>query len=322
MKKKMFLIPLSFLIITSCGGEASTNPSAESTTAETTQTTTENTTPSVLTTTKEGTSEKDTTISTEDNTSSEGTSETTVDPVSNETTDDVSSQDQSSTDDYSSGNGSSDDYSSGGYSSGNNSSGGNSSGDYSSGNNSSGGNSSGGHSSGGSSGYGSSDDYSSGGHSSSNNSSGGSSNVVAAITSATLLPSDLPSSGSHYPEDQSITAKDGVSYYISFVMAGNQQTLKGVKTDVIQLKKSVGYFYNEDQPFTGTLTINVLDKGTYTGTPTIYVGSSEHPTTTQKEASIQRGEEFITYTYSINEEYITLANESSYALYLSSFVLA
>lgn len=225
MKKKMILIPLSFLIITSCGGETSTNPSAESTTAETTQTTTENTTPSVATTTKEGTTEKDTTISTEDNTSSEGTS-------------------------------------------------------------------------------------------------GGSSNVVTAITSATLLPSDLPSSGSHYPEDQSITAKDGVSYYISSVMAGNQQTLKGVKTDVIQLKKSVGYFYNEDQPFTGTLTINVLDKGTYTGTPTIYVGSSEHPTTTQKEASVQRGEEFITYTYSINEEYITLANESSYALYLSSFVLA
>ena len=225
MKKKLILIPLSFLIITSCGGEASSNPSAESTTAETTQTTTENTTPSVATTTKEGTTEKDTTISTEDNTSSEGTS-------------------------------------------------------------------------------------------------GGSSNAVTAITSATLLPSDLPSSGSYYPEDQSITAKDGVSYYISSVMAGNQQTLKGVKTDVIQLKKSVGYFYNEDQPFTGTLTVNVLDKGTYTGTPTIYVGSSEHPTEAKKEASVQKGEEFITYSYLLNKEYITLANESSYALYLSSFVLA
>lgn len=225
MKKKMILIPLSFLIITSCGGNPSVNPSTESTTADTTQTTTENTTPSVATTTKEGTTEKDTTISTEDNTSSEGTS-------------------------------------------------------------------------------------------------GGSSNAVTAITSATLLPSDLPSSGSYYPEDQSITAKDGVSYYISSVMAGNQQTLKGVKTDVIQLKKSVGYFYNEDQPFSGTLTINVLDKGTYTGTPTIYVGSSEHPTETKKEASVQKGEEFITYSYLLNKEYITLANESSYALYLSSFVLA
>ncbi|MBQ8142306.1 MAG: hypothetical protein IJ194_04030 [Bacilli bacterium] len=225
MKKKMILIPLSFLIITSCGGEASTNPSAESTTAETTQTTTENTTPSVATTTKEGTTEEDTTISTEDNTSSEDTSD-------------------------------------------------------------------------------------------------GSSNVVTAITSATLLPSDLPTTGSGYPDDQTITAKDGISYFISLTMAGNQQTLKGVKTDVIQLKKSTGYFYNEDQPFSGTLTINVLDKGTYTGTPTIYVGSSQHPTTTQKEASVQRGEEFITYTYSIIGEYITLANESSYALYLSSFVLA
>ena len=234
MKKKMILIPLSFLIITSCGGEASSNPSAESTTAETTQTTTENTTPSVATTTKEGTTEKDTTISTEDSTTEEGASETTVDPISGEETSDA----------------------------------------------------------------------------------------VAAITSANLLPSDLPTTGSGYPDDQTITAKDGISYFISLTMAGNQQTLKGVKTDVIQLKKSTGYFYNENQPFTGTLTINVLDKGTYTGTPTIYVGSSEHPTETKKEASVQKGEEFITYSYLLNKEYITLANESSYALYLSSFVLA
>lgn len=84
------------------------------------------------------------------------------------------------------------------------------------------------------------------------------------------------------------------------------------------MKKGVSYFYNTNK-VKGTLTLSLLDKGDYTGTPTLYVGEEVNPTTVSSlTKSIVDGK--IVYTSEV-DNYFSIKDESSFAIYFYSLTV-
>ena len=84
---------------------------------------------------------------------------------------------------------------------------------------------------------------------------------------------------------------------------------------MIQMKKEVSYFYSKTKA-KGTITLSVLDKGEYTGLPTIFTGDSENPSTAIEWESKKQESNAIIYQASFNG-YFKISDESSFALYLN-----
>lgn len=141
--------------------------------------------------------------------------------------------------------------------------------------------------------------------------------------SYSLSYSDIPTNEKGgYPEDSTITASDGGTYYIHQCMQGS-----GDYANTIQMRKETSYLFNTIA-MKGTLTFTINRKivaynnQDVTGIPTLYVGSEAHPSetaTTLTETVAEDGNSK-TFTAAI-DGYFTLADESSYAMYITRFTI-
>lgn len=101
-----------------------------------------------------------------------------------------------------------------------------------------------------------------------------------------------------------------------FILFGDViQRGTGSYDNTIQMKKESSYFYSKTKA-SGTITISVLDKGEYTGIPTIYSGESENPSSIIEWESKKQESNAIIYQASFND-YFKISDESSFALYLN-----
>lgn len=123
-----------------------------------------------------------------------------------------------------------------------------------------------------------------------------------------LTPNNVPiSSGSGYPVDGSLVI-DGVSIFFSSVMKGFKDE------DAIQMKKSVSYFENDHElPVLKSITIDQIQNGQYTGSLTIYGGTSKD------NLNIIEGENGVYDMAGMT--YFKIMNSSSYACYLRSVAI-
>ena len=103
---------------------------------------------------------------------------------------------------------------------------------------------------------------------------------------------------------------DGFTLFGDFIQRGT-----GSYDKTIQMKKEVSYFYNKTKG-NGTITLSVMDKGEYTGLPTIYCGDDENPSTAIEWENKKQESNAIIYQASFNN-YFKISDESSYALYLN-----
>ncbi len=104
--------------------------------------------------------------------------------------------------------------------------------------------------------------------------------------------------------------QEGFTLFGDYIQRGN-----GDWANTIQMKKGVSYFYNMTKA-TGTITLSVLDKGDYTGVPTIYVGDAENPSTSMEWEIKKQESNAIIYQANFTN-YFKISDESSYALYLN-----
>ncbi len=117
------------------------------------------------------------------------------------------------------------------------------------------------------------------------------------------------------------TEQSGYNYNFEFTQDGFtlfgdcMQRGNGDWANTIQMKKGISYFYNKTMA-TGTITLSVLDKGDYTGVPTIYVGDSENPTSAIEWESKKQESNSIIYQAKFTN-YFKISDESSHALYLN-----
>ncbi len=104
--------------------------------------------------------------------------------------------------------------------------------------------------------------------------------------------------------------QEGFTLFGDYIQRGN-----GDWANTIQMKKGVSYFYNKTKA-TGTITLSLLDKGDYTGVPTIYVGDAENPSSTIEWEIKKQESNAIIYQAKFTN-YFKISDESSYALYLN-----
>lgn len=132
-----------------------------------------------------------------------------------------------------------------------------------------------------------------------------------------LETTDFPQNiAGKYPEDQEIISKDGNVFFISSCMQAG-----GKGAGCIQMKKEVSFFYNKTKlggRVSFKLLRNVSSYGDFTGVPTLYQGKEEHPLDNKVTLNMTQDEKWVTYTGEI-ENYFTLTNESSYAIYIKDF---
>ena len=123
---------------------------------------------------------------------------------------------------------------------------------------------------------------------------------------------DIPESEqSKYNEDFDFEG-DGISYHGDLIQQGH-----GDYADTIQMKKQSSYFYSK-VPVKGRLTLSILDKGDYTGIPTLYIGSEMNPETPVEWSSVSQSSNSFVYENDISG-YFSIKDESSYAIYITSF---
>lgn len=132
-----------------------------------------------------------------------------------------------------------------------------------------------------------------------------------------LAVTDFPQNiAGKYPDDQEITSSDGSVFFISSCMQAG-----GKGAGCIQMKKEVSFFYNKTKlggRVSFKLLRNVSSYGDFTGVPTLYQGKEEHPLDNKVTLNMTQDEKWVTYTGEI-ENYFTLTNESSYAIYIKDF---
>lgn len=126
----------------------------------------------------------------------------------------------------------------------------------------------------------------------------------------TITSNDIPTTDQSKYNNEFDFEHDGFSLFGDYMQRGN-----GDWANTIQMKKGVSYFYNKTMA-TGTITLSVLDKGEYTGTPTIYVGDSENPSAAIDWESKKQESNAIIYQANFTN-YFKISNESGYALYLN-----
>lgn len=128
----------------------------------------------------------------------------------------------------------------------------------------------------------------------------------------TFTNEDIPETGQSKYNNEFDFSHDGFDLFGDYMQRGT-----GDYANTIQMKKGVSYFYNKTMA-TGTITLSVLDKGEYTGVPTIYVGNTENPTESIEWESKKQESNAIIYTAKFTN-YFKVSDESSYALYLNYF---
>lgn len=126
----------------------------------------------------------------------------------------------------------------------------------------------------------------------------------------TFTADDIPTTEQSKYNNEFEFTHDGFTLFGDYMQRGN-----GDWATTIQMKKSVSYFYNKTMA-TGTITLSVLDKGEYTGVPTIYVGNTEDPTESIEWESKKQESNAIIYQAKFTN-YFKVSDESSYALYLN-----
>jgi hypothetical protein len=125
----------------------------------------------------------------------------------------------------------------------------------------------------------------------------------------TLLPTNFYiSTGSEYGQDNLVCEGGGMHYTTTSIKKGFENV------EAIQMKKLVSHFENcNELPALTSIKINQIDSGSYTGTFTVYGGTSA-----SNLSIISEGEGGV---YSMNNStYFKIENVSSYACYASSIV--
>lgn len=139
------------------------------------------------------------------------------------------------------------------------------------------------------------------------------SEIKGCILNTTDFPKNVAGG---YPADQEIVSGDGSTFFISSCMQAG-----GKGDGHIQMKKGVSFFYNKTK-LAGSLSFKVLrnetPSGDFTGIPTIYQGENEHPIENKVELKMAQEDKWNVYSCKI-KDYFTLANESSYAIYVKDF---
>lgn len=127
--------------------------------------------------------------------------------------------------------------------------------------------------------------------------------------------SDFPEKANNtYPEN-ALVEKDGYSFTTSYVMQGNTQDIEGNATPVFQMKKGVAEI-TSNQKLSGSVTFFYLNKGQYTGALTAYAGTEKGAFNTKIDAEpVVFDEKTYAVSFPVYDTYISIRNESSYALY-------
>ncbi len=127
-----------------------------------------------------------------------------------------------------------------------------------------------------------------------------------------MTKDDIPETAqSKYNTDFDFEA-GGISYHGDYLQRGT-----GSYDGTIQMKKEQSFFYSM-VAVKGKLTLSLLDKGAYTGTPTLYVGNTINPQEeTSKVTFSSRQESAILLYEATVDGYFRLADESGFALYLN-----
>ena len=101
----------------------------------------------------------------------------------------------------------------------------------------------------------------------------------------------------------------------------------GDNANTIQMRKEDSYFYS-NTALKGSLTFTIKRKiveyngSDVTGVPSLYVGSEKHPSEDKVTLTETVSEDGLTKTFKADiDGYLTLADESSYAMYLTNFTI-
>ena len=141
-------------------------------------------------------------------------------------------------------------------------------------------------------------------------------------TDATFTPSSFPEKENNtYPEGKTI-GEDPYVFALEYVMKGNQEDTNGTPTDCFQMRAGSkgGSAITSTSKLTGILSLTYLIKktsyGDFTGSLTAYVGDSLDtmvPLDPAGEVSL-KGQRELTFTCEFEDKYVSLRNESSYAV--------
>lgn len=119
---------------------------------------------------------------------------------------------------------------------------------------------------------------------------------------------------SQYLEDTDFIADD-ISYHGVMIQRG-----KGSQAETIQMKKGSSYIYLKTK-IKAEVSLTLLDKGDYTGIPTIYFGDVENSRDNKINKHRVESLSDIKYTFEV-DGYLTIADEDSFALYLKELVIS
>ena len=141
-------------------------------------------------------------------------------------------------------------------------------------------------------------------------------------TDATFTPANFPEKENNtYPEGKTI-GEDPYVFALDHVMKGNQEDTNGTPTDCFQMRAGAkgGSAITSTSKLTGILSLTYLIKktsyGDFTGSLTAYVGDSLDamvPLDPAGEVSL-KGQRELTFTCEFEDKYVSLRNESSYAV--------
>lgn len=132
----------------------------------------------------------------------------------------------------------------------------------------------------------------------------------------TMTKEHIPASAqSQYNVDFDFQVDD-LNFHGDYLQQGS-----GSYDGTIQMKKEVSYLYSRFA-FQGSVHVELMNKGEYTGTLSLYVGDSENPTRAAQEFERVETPDGTKYTFDANiDGYFSLKNESSFACYVYNIVL-
>lgn len=142
------------------------------------------------------------------------------------------------------------------------------------------------------------------------------------VLSFTAENAPSPVSGG-YPTDEAANniTVGGIDFTLNQVMKGG-----GEYDGTVQMRKETSYLYSKREvrgDFTLKVMRKALDYGDFTGIPTLYCGDEMNPRAETEVVELQKAEEDMMVIYTgFVDGFITLADESSYALYFYSMTIA